>query len=318
MQELAELKEAVRKLSQRTAGQASGPSALESTQRFPSMPQVATAAEKPQIWTTEFISIFILVAAVGGIATIFMLNMIIRAENFPGVFLLTGIAFVGLYAGVFLIVKAVASKALIYGFLLQAASVVSAYIATRALSPDNTAFFFPQQCCDSDFTPTLSFIDFALITSIFSALSLICFSYGLARWRSGWVTGVALIPIILAIGFKLHALGDIGDDIRVLELGRATMICNIAAPLVILLEPARLKRFSGSVLCLVLSGVAVFISHLVVAPQVSQKLPSSDQLNGFAIGFLFVSYVFFILALLLLAQTERLQKKEQKAAKPAA
>ena len=292
-QELAELREAVRRLSQ-------APAPPPGTKPAPAWP-----AARGRIWTLEFTAVFALIAVAGGIASIFSLNGVLPSAKAPlplwGALLI--LAALAGAAGYF-----VRSIPLIAGLSLLFASVVtSLMLAASAQATPNFTPMFDPFCsgCDPRAEPTTAFLSSSLVTSLLLLVALLCLSFELARWRSAGLTGFLAFPVIVSVGLGLYTLGDLGDDARRTLLTIAIAVCCLFAALVCVFRGSCWSRSPGVNFYFLAGTLAFLASHFPIMPRLGDVTLDTRLLNGF----LLAAYLLFTLGALLLAQRGRVARQ---------
>jgi serine/threonine protein kinase len=286
LRELEELKAAMRQMAQQTPAPAGRPPAsgpmpppIFGQPVMPVYGPPAMARPVPRttkVWSPGFIWLFVLLALVGGGASVLLLR-----DALPSLLLQAALVVICL-TGVFF----TRSKLIRTGLLLQvlAAVLMIPFPFYRFLYFYDVRFYSPLY----SFQPAGY-----LLVAIVSSMSLLCISYGIARWRVSPDLGLLILQIILSLGVVILLFHGV-----FVSFFTAFFVLQAFSTLVFLLRPACWKQRPVITLLFVLGGI---ISTLAVY----SYLPFI---------FFAAAPVFSLLAFLLLVRTEQVMKRKQQQA----
>jgi serine/threonine protein kinase len=224
------------------------------------------APEKARVWAKWFTGLSASIATLGIVAPAFGFRSFLT------------LLLVGLLIGTCLVGPRFTQSLLIrIGLLLQLVAIFLSFFYSTDL--DNIALF---------------------LQPIPAALSMICISYGIARWKFPQDAGLLGLQILLSLGVGIVA------DYVVVPVDRFLVVFPVLAVLVLMLRLACWKAQPVVTLLLAVGGIWAFYFYSRHYDRF--QLPLNFSLSVI----LCEQFVFLSLGFLLLVQTERIRQKAQK------
>ena len=281
---------------------------MNASPSFPPQPNypIPPAPRPARVWSPGFISAIILIALLSGILALFGVSAMAQNPNtfidfYPGNFIYL-IFWVGLLSACLAALWFVPDWLLRAGLLLQVGialvEMFDALINNQVIriTFDETSY--------SSF-----FFSLGLIESALDLLSLICLSYGLARWQRS--DRIALpVQILLTLGLGVIVVGKIDStllDFTVIAIGQ---VCATAAIFVLLARPVCWRAAPLITACFtVFKLLSLLYSTFAIGPHPRVATPQPFQIL-YTLGF--ATTIIFLLGVVLLAQTERVKAAASK------
>jgi hypothetical protein len=148
------------------------------------------------------------------------------------------------------------------------------------------------------------FISLDLLREAGDLLSLICLSYGLARWQRSDVIALPL-QLLLTLGLGIVLISRIDPHTQGYPLLVINQFCVVAALVILLARPACWKAAPAITLCFTLSRL-LFVVYYVLEFNLFPKL-TLVQVNQIGDSLTVSAWLIFLLGVVLLAQTQRLR-----------
>ena len=283
--------------------------------------------EKPRTWTPAFRFLVVFVALIGLAATLYSVagrilgNIPYPSSETPERYVLTGEQAAFILNCVFFVVCVAGlwftkSALLRIGLILQAVALLGAMLQTF---PVAAIVFVGFQSWPISFYYSLTFLYtppygelFQLTLGILAFLSLLCFSYRLARWQRSdkvfiWVQIAATLGLGIVI-LQASSFNYLGISwAYILEIAGGTFL-GIAALSCFLLRPACWKANPLIVLCFTVGSVVSLLFDEVIQRFIHEP-GSETQIVQISFAISLVGSTLVLLGLLLLIQRARGQKK---------
>ncbi len=253
----------------------------------------------PRIWSQGFIVLVVLIALLGGIVALLGIagmsgNGFSIVDFTPG-----NLAFLALDGGLLVMCLAglyfLRSPFLQAGLLLQAGAAASAIVETLVTL----------QIIETTSFDNLYF-SLALLTSVLNLLSLVCLSYGLARWQPSDMVFLPL-QVLLALGLSFAMVARLDPQNALYAQVALHDFCDLAAITVVLARPACWKVSPLIVACLTIASLASRLDYgFYIGP-----FPTFATAQPFQwyYGLGMSATLLFLIGVLLIVQTARVQRK---------
>lgn len=271
---------------------------------YSTLPAVPPAPVTPptRVWSLGFILVLTFIALLGGTLTFFGVAAMNQLPGYPVDFYpgnLVGLLLrIGLLSACLAALGHVRSPLLRAGLLLQVAAATA-----------NTIFTLMDFQVIKNTPSTTLFFSSQILVSALNLLSLVCLSYGLARWQRSDAIFLPL-QILLTLGLGLFMLNKLNppDSIHI-QLAISTF-CDLAAILVLIARLACVKASPLIIFCLTVGNLLTLLYYVFAIgpfPTITDAQPF-QIFYGLGRGAILLS----LIGILILAQTERIKTPSSK------